>query len=136
MSDAAKILVADDEQECIDFVREALAETPHEVLAAMDGEEALSMAREHKPNLIILDVQMPKRDGFAVFGELRSDEALRDIPVIMLTAISERTGVKLSGHDMGEYMGTEPDAFVDKPIEPIVLRQAVNALLKRSMPEA
>ena len=136
MSDAAKILVADDEQECIDFVREALAETPYEVLAARDGEEALSMAREHKPNLIILDVQMPKRDGFAVFGELRADEALRDIPVIMLTAISERTGVKLSGQDMGEYMGTEPDAFVDKPIEPIVLRQAVNTLLKRGAPEA
>jgi len=136
MSDAATILVADDEQECIDFVREALADTPYDVLAARDGEEALSMAREHNPNLIILDVQMPKRDGFSVFAELRRDEAFKNIPVIMLTAISERTGVKLSGEDMGGYLGSEPDAFVDKPIEPIVLKQAVKTLLRRSAAEA
>ena len=136
MSDAATILVADDEQDCIDFVREALADTGYEVLEARDGEQALSMAKEHSPNLIILDVQMPKRDGFAVFAALRADEAFNDVPVIMLTAISERTGVKLSGQDMGEYMGAEPDAFVDKPIEPIVLRQAVKTLLRRSGAEA
>ena len=136
MSDAATILIADDEQECIDFVRDALADTPHEILVARDGEEALSIARERKPDLIILDVQMPKRDGFAVFAELRADEALRDTPVIMLTAIVERTGVELSARDMGEYMGSEPDAFVDKPIEPIVLKQAVKTLLKRSKSES
>ncbi len=130
MSDAATILIADDEQECIDFVRDALADTPHEILAARDGEEALSMARERKPDLIILDVQMPKRDGFAVFAELRADEALRDTPVIMLTAIVERTGVELSARDMGEYMGAEPEAYVDKPIEPIILKQTVQKLLK------
>ena len=135
MSDAARILVADDEPECIDFVREALAETPHEVIGAADGEAALAAAREHKPDLIILDVQMPKRDGFAVFAELRADENFRDVPVIMLTAIVERTGVDLSAQDMGEYTGHQPDAFVDKPIEPIILRQTVNRLLKRTGPK-
>ena len=50
MTEAAKILIADDEQDCIDFVREAMADTPHEVLAAMDGEEALKVAREQSPN--------------------------------------------------------------------------------------
>jgi two-component system alkaline phosphatase synthesis response regulator PhoP len=132
MTEAAKILIADDEPDCIDFVREALADTPYEVLAAADGEEALKVARETKPQLIILDVQMPKRSGFEVFSELRHDENLRSVPVIMLTAIAERTGVKVSGRDMGHYMGSEPEAYIDKPIEPIVLRQTVNRLLKQS----
>lgn len=132
MSDPAKILIADDEPDCIEFVREALVDTPYEVLAAADGEEALKVAREAKPQLIILDVQMPKRSGFEVFAELRGDEELASVPVIMLTAIAERTGVKVSGRDMGQYMGSEPEAYIDKPIEPIVLKQTINRLLKQS----
>ena len=132
MSGAVKILIADDEQECIDFVRESLADTSYEVLAAMDGEEALEVARRETPQLIILDVQMPKRTGFEVFAALRSDEKLKSIPVIMLTAVTERTGIKFSRQDMGDYMGSEPEAYVDKPIEPIVLKQAVNRLIKQS----
>ena len=134
MSDAARILIADDEQECIDFVRETLADTPHEVLEAMDGDEALEVARRHNPDLIILDVQMPRRDGFEVFAALRADEKLARVPVIMLTAIAEKTGFKFSGSDMGDYMGSEPEAYIDKPIEPIVLKQTINRLLKKSMP--
>ena len=130
MTDAVKILVADDEQECIDFVRDTLAGMPCQVLSAKDGEEALAVARQHRPQLIILDVQMPKRDGFAVFHELRSDKQLARIPVIMLTAVTSRTGIPFSGKDMGAYLGSEPEAYVDKPIEPVVLRQTVNRLLK------
>ena len=130
MTEAAKILIADDEQDCIDFVREALADTPHEVLAAMDGEEALKVAREQSPNVIILDVEMPKLNGFEVFAQLRADEKLSAVPVIMLTGIAERKGFKFSEREMGEYMGSEPEAYVDKPIEPVVLVQTVNRLLK------
>ena len=136
MSDAVKILIADDEQECIDFVRDSLADTPYEVIAAMDGEEALATAREHCPQLIILDVQMPKRNGFEVFAELRGDEKLSAVPVIMLTAIAEKSGIGFSGSDMADFMGTPPDAYVDKPIEPIVLKQTVKMLLKQSGAEA
>jgi CheY-like chemotaxis protein len=135
MSDVTKILIADDEQECIDFVREAFADTPYQVVAAMDGEEALEVARAENPQLIILDIQMPKRNGFEVFGELRSDEKLKGVPVIMLTAISERTGMKFSGSEMGRYMGSKPEAYVDKPIEPVILRQTVTRLLKQSAAE-
>lgn len=130
MTEAAKILIADDEQDCIDFVREAMADTPHEVLAAMDGEEALKVAREQSPDVIILDVEMPKLNGFDVFAKLRADEKLSAVPVIMLTGIAERRGMKFSGRDMGEYIGSEPEAYVDKPIEPVVLVQTVNRLLK------
>lgn len=136
MTDTPKILIADDEQECIDFVREALADIPCEVIAAMDGDEAMETAQREVPQLIILDVQMPKLDGFQVFGKLRSDEKLADIPVIMLTAVSQRTGVDMSARDMGEYLGSQPEAYVDKPIEPIVLKQTVKRLLKQSAPEA
>ena len=129
MSEPAKILVADDEQECIDFVREALADTPHEIIAAMDGEEALKMAEENSPQLIILDVQMPKATGFQVFEKLKANEKLSSVPIIMLTATAERTGVKLTGDDMGQFMGAEPEAYIDKPIEPIVLKQTVTRLL-------
>ena len=131
MSETAKILIADDEQPCIDFVRETFADDPYEVISAMDGEEALALAREQKPDVIILDVQMPKKSGFDVFTELRADENLRSVPVIMLTAIAERTGVQISGRDMGEFMGSQPEAYVDKPIEPVVLRQTVRQLLKK-----
>jgi len=136
MSDAAKILIADDEQECIDFVMEALADTPYEIISAMDGEEALELAKAEKPQLIILDIQMPKRTGFEVFASLRADENLASVPVIMLTAVTERTGIKFSGKDMGEYMGSEPEAYVDKPIEPVVLQQTVRRLLKAGGAEA
>ena len=136
MTDTPKILIADDEQECIDFVREALADTPYQVISAMDGEEAVEVARREVPQLVILDVQMPKLDGFEVFRKLRGDEKLANIPVIMLTAVSERTGVNMSARDMGEFLGSEPEAYVDKPIEPIVLRQTVKQLLKQNAPDA
>ena len=131
-----EILIADDEQPCIDFVREALSDTPYKVLAAMDGEQALAVARQEQPQLIILDVQMPGKSGFEVFTELRADEKLKSVPVMMLTAIAERTGVHFSGKDVGDYMGHEPDAFVDKPIEPIVLKQTVARLLKQAAGDA
>ena len=136
MSDTTKVLIADDEQECIDFVREALADTPYEVLAARDGAEALQLAREHRPQLVILDVQMPKHSGFDVFREMRSDKDLAAAVVIMLTGITDRTGMKFSEKEMGEYMGSEPEAYLDKPIEPVVLKQTVNRLIKRTAPGA
>jgi len=131
MSDTPKILIADDEQESIDFVRESLADTDCEIISAMDGDEALEAAREQNPQLIILDVQMPKRDGFEVFSALLADEKLRDVPVIMLTGITEKTGYKFDQEQMGEFMGREPEAYIDKPIEPVILKQTVKRLLRR-----
>ncbi len=132
MSDAAKILIADDEQECIDFVRDTFADTPYEVLAAMNGKAALDLAREQKPHVIILDVQMPELNGFEVFRQLSADSELSSVPVIMLTGIAEKTGIGFSAEDMGEFYGRTPDAYVEKPIEPIILKQTVNRLLKQA----
>jgi CheY-like chemotaxis protein len=132
MSDAVKILVADDEQESIDFVRDTFADTPYEVVAAMDGQAALDVARREKPQLIILDVQMPKLNGFEVFSQLRADADLSSVPVVMLTGVADKTGIGFSSDDMGEYLGSPPDAYVEKPIEPVILKQTVNRLLKQA----
>ena len=129
MGDSAKVLIADDEQDCIDFVRDALADLACEVVSAADGEEALQVAQREKPDLVILDVQMPKHDGFEVFSRLRAQEEFASVPVIMLTGIAERTGIMVDAKDMGQYLSSEPEAYIDKPIEPIVLRQTVKRLL-------
>jgi CheY-like chemotaxis protein len=136
VASAAKILIADDEPECIEFVREALADTPYEVLGAGDGEEALTVARERKPQLIILDIQMPKLNGFEVFAQLKADAKLKSVPVIMLTGVAEKTGIGFSGQAMGDYLGDEPEAYIEKPIEPVVLKQAISRLLKQAGPSA
>ena len=130
MSDAVKILVADDEQECIDFVRDSLADSPYEIIAAMDGEAALAAAREQCPQLIILDIQMPKLNGFEVFARLKQDPDLAAVPVVMLTGVADKTGIGFSSSAMGEYLGKEPDAYIEKPIEPVVLKQTIGRLLR------
>ena len=132
MNDAVTILIADDEQDCIDFVSEALADLPCVVVSAMDGEEALEVARREKPQLVILDVQMPKLSGFDVFSQLQADDTLKSVPVIMLTGVAEKTGIGFSADDMGEFLGKEPEAYIEKPIEPVVLQQTVKRLLKGS----
>ena len=136
MTDTTTILVADDEQDCIDFVRDTFADSPYEIISAADGDEALAVARAKQPQLIILDVQMPKRNGFEVFAELQADEALSSVPVIMLTGIGQRLGMGFSEKDMGQYLGNEPAAYVEKPIEPAVLKQTVTRLLKSDRPTA
>jgi CheY-like chemotaxis protein len=130
MPDVTKrILVVDDERDARVFVRAVAEDLGHAVLEAADGDAGLAAARREKPDLIILDVQMPKRDGFAVFADLRADPATRDIPVIMLTAVTARTGIEFSAKHLGEFYGAEPQAYIDKPIEPAALSRAVQRLL-------
>jgi CheY-like chemotaxis protein len=132
MSDSPRILVADDEQDCIDFVAETLADTDCEVISVNDGNRALETARSQQVDLIILDVQMPGYNGFEVFSKLRADRQFDNTPIVMLTGINDRTDFrkKFDAKDMGEYTGSEPEAFIDKPIEPILLKQTVLKLLK------
>jgi len=130
MSDVPKVLIADDEQTCLDFVLASLSELPCEVLTASDGQQALDVAREHNPQLIILDVQMPERSGFDVFMELRKDERFATVPIVMLTGVGEREGFHFNEQDMTDYMGSAPAAYLDKPVEPVQLREVVARLLR------
>lgn len=84
------ILVVDDEQEIVDMLKEMLTETGYEVTTAENGKEALRKVKLLKPDLLILDVNMPKMDGAEVVLELRKNEATRTLPVIFLTGIRAR----------------------------------------------
>ncbi|MHC4986110.1 MAG: response regulator [Planctomycetota bacterium] len=132
MSEIPKVLIADDEQTCVDFVRMALSDMHCEVLEAFDGQQALDVAREHHPQLIILDVQMPERSGFDVFMELKKDSELAAVPVIMMTALGERMGMNFDPQEMGEYMGAEPEAYLDKPVDGAALKDTVGRLLEQA----
>ena len=124
-----KVLVADDEPEVLEALQLIIEADGHECITAQDGEAALEAARAQDPDLIILDVQMPKMDGFQVFGELRGEPATARIPVIMLTGITERTGLKFDGGDVATFYGSEPEAYMDKPIQPEALSKKVNELI-------
>jgi CheY-like chemotaxis protein len=124
-----KVLVVDDEPDAVEFVRTVLEEAGYEVLSAADGDAGLAAARAEAPDLIILDVQMPGKDGFTVFAEARSDEQLKGIPVVMLTGVGQKMGIAFSAEDMGDYLGEEPNAYVEKPVDPEVLEATVRDLI-------
>ncbi len=124
-----KVLVADDEADVRAFVQAALEDDGYTIVEAADGEAALAAARAQSPDLVILDVQMPKKGGFEVFDDLRHDEATKAIPVVMLTGVKQRTGIGFSAKDMGQYYDSEPEAFIDKPVDPGTLRDTVARLL-------
>lgn len=124
-----KILIVDDDPDAIEFVKAVLEEAGYEVAAAGDGEAGLAAARDGKPDLILLDVQMPGKDGFEVFTDVRQDPELRAIPVVMLTGVAEKTGLSFSAEDMGEFLGEEPNAYVEKPVDPETLTQVVREVL-------
>ena len=85
---AKKVLVVDDDQNTVKFLTVALQENGYEAAGAYDGEEGLKKLQEAKPDLVILDVMMPKRTGFTLFKRLRKDEAYKNIHVIMVTGIA------------------------------------------------
>ena len=124
-----KILVVDDEPDAIDFVKEVLEGEGYMVVTAGDGVKGLAAMRREKPDLVFLDVQMPELDGFETFQEMAKDEALKNIPVIMLTGIKEKVGIGFSADEMKDYMGMKPAAYLEKPIDPVKVRETLKEIL-------
>ncbi len=130
MTDQTKpVLVVDDDESALAFVRAALESDGHDVVGAGDGLSGMSRAQKEHPDLIILDVYMPRQPGFYTLRDLKSDPKTKDIPVIMLTSVSKRLGVTFSTQDLYDFLGTEPDVFLEKPVEPKLLRETVARLL-------
>ena len=130
MSGEKRVLIVEDDPDAIDIVEATLSEIGGIVtLSASDGNSGLEKAKETKPDLIILDVQMPGKSGFKVFSELKKDESLRDTPVVVLTGIKEKTGLGFSAEDMKEYLGSEPEAYIEKPVDAVTLQNTVSRLL-------
>ena len=125
-----KILIADDEPDILEIISYNLKIEGYDVVTAKYGEDALQKAKISKPDLIILDVTMPKKDGFQVFSELRQNQLTSRIPIVMLTGISAQGSVKFSKKEMGEFFGEEPEAFLDKPLDPEKLSKTIKTVLK------
>jgi CheY-like chemotaxis protein len=130
MTAKRKVLIVDDEPDAIDVARVVLEELGDvAIVSANDGASGLAMAKEAKPDLILLDVQMPGKGGFDVFLDLKKESSTKDIPIIMVTGVAEKTGIGFSSADMGAFMHGEPEAYIEKPVEPAELQKAAAKLL-------
>lgn len=121
----AKILVVDDEIQLITMVQMRLEAKGYEVITANDGEEGLAKAKSERPDIILLDVMMPKMDGYKVCGLLKNDTRYSKIPVILFTARAQQ-----GDRDVGGEVGA--DAYVTKPFEPPVLLAKIEELLNKA----
>ena len=122
--DAPLVLVADDEEDIRALVAFRLDRAGYDVITAADGEEALALATTRLPDLVVLDMMMPKANGLEVTRSLRGLDATKDIPVILLTARAQEADVA-SGFEAGV------DDYVKKPFSPKDLQLRVQALLER-----
>jgi two-component system alkaline phosphatase synthesis response regulator PhoP len=118
------ILIVDDEVDILDFVGYNLRKEGYKVLTANNGRDAINVAREKLPQLIILDVMMPEMDGIETCRELRSIKALKPSIITFFTARNEDYS-QIAGYDAGA------DDYIAKPIKPRVLTSKVNSLLRR-----
>jgi two-component system alkaline phosphatase synthesis response regulator PhoP len=123
-SKGKKILIADDEPDILEIVHYNLKHEGYEVYTARDGDDALTKAKQLKPDLIILDIMMPKKTGVEVCSILRTQPAFKDTLIIFLTALSDESS-QIKGLDTGA------DDYVNKPISTKVLVSRVNALFRR-----
>lgn len=119
-----RILIADDEPDILEIVSYNLGKEGYEIYTAKDGDEALDRAKQLNPDLIILDIMMPKKTGVEVCKILRSQSIFQDTLIIFLTALSDEAS-QINGLETGA------DDYVSKPISPKVLTSRVNALFRR-----
>ena len=121
--DKKRILLVDDEKDLVETVSFRLQANNYAVIFAYDGQEGLEKAKKENPDLIILDLMLPKMDGYKVCGLLKADARYNKIPIIMFTARAQESDIK-----MGEEAGA--DAYITKPFEPQVLLEKIKELLK------
>ncbi len=143
MGDTAKILIIDDDPDILTYVAEILQDNSYETATAADGAAGLARVREARPDLVILDLMMPKKSGIRFLNEIRQDADLRDVPILVLSGATGVTGV-----DMRQYLRDQPfrdrkekalgvspdiapDAYLDKPVDPGVLLETVRKLVGR-----
>lgn len=118
MAEAKKILVVDDEEHVVAAIVTNLQLEGYEVIPAYNGMEALELVREEKPDLVVLDVMMPEMNGWEVLQSLKTDPATENLPVIMLTALSQ-------DRDIEKGWELEANAYLTKPFDPAKLIRIV-----------
>ena len=126
MPDGQKlILVVDDDPDARDFFITVLEDNGYATVSARDGNEALVRLGEHRPDLVTLDITMPEKSGVGVYRKLREDDQFKDIPVIIITGVSD---------DFKQFISTRsqvppPEGYLSKPVEPDQLANLVQELL-------
>jgi len=122
--DRPVVLVADNEPDILELVRFELEREGYDVLRAADGLQALELAQEHEPDLVLVDVHMPRLDGYEVTRQIRADERLKPVPVMILSG-------SVLESDVAQSFEAGANQHMGKPFSPGALRDEVEALLKR-----
>lgn len=120
-----KILVVDDEQDVRTYLKTLFVKEGYEVATAADGEEGLSVARQSRPDLVFLDILMPKKTGIMLFRRLKKDETLKAVPVVILTGLEQYRSFFAQDFEQVPH----PEAFVEKPPDPDKLRELARKLV-------
>ena len=120
----ARILIADDNPQILELLEAYLEPLGVETLTAVDGDEALQTITTQRPDVLLLDIMMPRRSGYEVCRELKADDRYRDLPVIMVTALHE-VGDQERARESGA------DDFITKPVNKVALLDLVTEHLRR-----
>ena len=133
MEPKTKILLVDDDPDIIEAMTTVLTANDYAVITARDGQEGLAMLRSEKPDLMVLDLMMPRMDGFAVCEELQDPRwaKYRNIPIIILTSVREDAGRRR--YELGTGLQLMVSDYIEKPIDPPVLLARVKNYLKKKV---
>lgn len=124
------VVVVDDEPDLVETIAMMLESKGCEVGKAYDGVEGGALIRSRKPDLVILDVMMPRKNGYALCSELKADPATKDIPVVLLTAVADHVTTTTYSHADG--MITEADDYIPKPVDTKSLWNSVSGFMGNS----
>lgn len=124
---AKYVLIVDDDPDLVETVSMILESKGYEVGKAYDGIEGEAAIKKRRPDALILDVMMPRKNGYQLCKELKADQATRGIPVVLLTAVGEAVPTTTYSH--AEGMAVEAEDFIPKPVDAATLVQAVERLL-------
>ena len=150
MPDTHRILIVDDSEEQVAYYSEILESQGYEYMVAKDGREALEMMKSESPDLVLLDIMMPRKSGVGVFNQMKRNPGLEKIPIVIITGASEVTGVDMKSgmekpkesynDDLSREFGAQlreqlrqltPEGFLEKPVEPAALISKIESLLAR-----
>lgn len=130
METRPKLLVVDDDPDILDAITTILGTQPYSIDTARDGVECMDKVRKDTPDLIILDLLMPRKDGFAVVRELRQNPKYAKVPILILTSVREDASRRRYELETGLAMDVQD--YVEKPISPMELIDRVKSLLESS----
>jgi two-component system cell cycle response regulator DivK len=136
------VLIVDDDPDNVSYLKDVLEDAGYRTVTAGDGLEGMERVRQACPDLVLLDLMMPNKSGIRMFQELKADQELRRIPVVIVTGVSQATGVDFSHllvrqaagqpevSPSGETKYSRPSGFLEKPVEPEELLRVVQEVLK------